>query len=91
MGIQRYCTLDELKEKDVINTENGKNYGCISDIEIDLLLGKIVTLIIPAKENFFKLGTSEVYKVCWEDIERIGEDAILIKCSPPLINTNKKK
>ena len=45
-----------LQEKEVINICDGRRLGCVCDLEMDAISGKICTLIIPecgSKWNFF--------------------------------------
>lgn len=69
--------LSELQEKDIINMNNGKNLGKIIDVTVES--GKIYNFIIEPKRfflNFFKRG--EELSIRWDEIEKIGEDVILI-------------
>lgn len=72
--------LSELQEKEIININNGKNLGKIIDVTVEE--GKIYNFIIESKKfflNFFK-RTDEI-SVKWNDIQKIGEDVILINFS----------
>lgn len=76
----------ELRDKDVINIQNGERLGRICDLDIDLDCARVCSLIIPGKSKFFGLfGRSEDIIVEWKDITLIGEDVILISCgqNPP--------
>lgn len=69
-----------LQEKEVINICDGRRLGCVCDLEMDAISGKICTLIIPecgSKWNFF--GKERAFFVPWRCIRRIGDDIILVE------------
>lgn len=72
--------LSELQLKEVIIIDDGRRLGHISDLEIDPNNGKILAVIILAKEKkggiFGKMDELIVY---WNQIVRIGSDVILVK------------
>lgn len=70
----------ELKSKELININNGKSLGFVSDIEINLEKARIDALIVPGqKSSFFGMfsGSSET-EIKWKDVKIIGEDVILV-------------
>ncbi len=71
-------TFNELKKKSIINVEDGKKLGKISDIQIDMPCGKIANFIIGCSMNLF---SSEHLLITPCEIKTIGEDAILVKFS----------
>ena len=63
-----------LQEKEVINICDGRRLGCVCDLEMDAISGKICTLIIP------ECGSKErAFFVPWRCIRRIGDDIILVE------------
>ena len=76
--MERFSTC-ELREKDVINMCDGVNLGCPCDFEFDVYNGEITALIISRSSGFFRLNRSYDIKIPWKNIERIGEDAILVR------------
>ncbi|MBR4015100.1 MAG: YlmC/YmxH family sporulation protein [Anaerotignum sp.] len=69
-----------LREKEVINICDGKRLGCVCDLELDPVSGKICTLIIPeecGKWSFF--GKERAFFLPWRCIKRIGDDIILVE------------
>lgn len=70
--------LSELQEKDIINIKDGRRIGKIIDAEVTPQ-GQIIYLIIEPKRIFKKIlsSTSET-KISFEDINKIGEDVILV-------------
>ncbi len=83
------CTFDDIRNKEIINIKSGVKMGFADDIEFDTSSAKICRLVIYGKARLFGLlGREEDTAICWSDIEIIGEDAILVSCSPPLRTKN---
>ena len=68
----RICSVNELKNKEVINLCDGSRLGYVSDIEIDLDCGSVISLLVPGDARLFSFGKCELIRVLWCDIERIG-------------------
>ena len=80
--INPFCTYSELKKLEVINVYNGKKHGYILDMEYDLILGKISAILIPKNNsifNCFKRKSEICIKVPYSEIQRIGNDTILVR------------
>ena len=72
--------LSDLQNKDIVNTMDVRNVGNIIDVKIDQLTGAIVSLVVePNKKmlSFMNRGVEE--EISWKNIERIGEDVILVR------------
>ncbi len=71
--------LSELQNKNVINLLDGKNIGNIIDINIDEN-GKMIGLIVEKHKFLISLFTSKKeLSIRWDQIEKIGEDVILVR------------
>ena len=71
--------LSDLQNKNVINLIDGKNIGNIIDISVDNN-GKTTGLIVEKHRFILSYFTSKKeFVVRWEQIEKIGEDVILVK------------
>ena len=70
----------ELKMKDVVDLARGKKLGYVEDVEIDADEGKIKAIIIPENKNPILNFLSKRHDIIidWENIEKIGEDVILV-------------
>ena len=68
-------SLCELKKKQVINTCNGKKLGKINDTLISFPSGKIISFEVGSSISFCQENITII--PC--EIEKIGEDAILVK------------
>ena len=70
--------LSEFQNKDVINIVDGKKIGNIIDCKIDRETGEIISfLLVPYKGIFSFKGSGKV-EIAFKNIERIGEDVILV-------------
>lgn len=70
--------LSEFQNKDVINIKDGKKIGNIVDCKINPESGQIESfMLIPIRGVFSFRGSNKV-EIKFKDIERIGEDVILI-------------
>lgn len=78
------CRIMELQSKEVICIRNGVCLGKVCDVEVDTCSGRLCSLVIYGKLRCFGLlGRGDDFIICWEDIEVIGEDTILVSCDPP--------
>lgn len=75
-----FCSIQELRNKQIVSVETGSVIGFLNDIQIDTLSGKISNLIVFGKPKLFGfLGRENDLLVPWEHIEVIGEETILVK------------
>lgn len=71
--------ISELKQREVININDGKRLGIVYDVEIDMEKGKIDAIVIPGTGRVLGLFSRESdIVVSWENIKKIGMDVILI-------------
>ena len=70
--------LSELQGKDIINTIDGKKIGNIVDVNIGLN-GNMESFVVEKGRFFFKLFGREEVLVRWDQVNKIGEDVILVK------------
>ena len=71
--------LSELQNKNLVNVSNGKNIGNIIDVYIDYQSGNIKSFIIESKGSILTfLNKDNDMEVKWNDIQKIGEDVILV-------------
>ena len=69
--------LSDLQDKDIVNISDGKKIGSIIDVNIDAE-GGMKNLVV--EESKFTLFSSKnEMEVMWKQIEKIGEDVILVK------------
>ena len=90
--MKRMTTM-ELKEKVVINLNDGAQLGYASDFEFDVCDGKILSIIIPGERRLFGGYKTEDIIIPWCNIECFGEDAVLVRieCAGCYISNDKRK
>lgn len=78
------CRIVDLRCKEVISIADGSRLGYVSDVEIDLVSGRITALVVPGKPRMLgMLGRQQDWVIPWEAIHRIGGDIILTGFTPP--------
>ena len=82
------CRIAELRCKEVINLKNGERLGTISDVIIDTCCGKIISLVIACGVSLPFLRCDE-YIIPWCDIDKIGDDTILVNYNCPSAKKRK--
>ena len=71
--------LSDLQNKDVVNVTDGKKVGSIIDVNINFE-GQLESLIVEKSKFFISMFSSaNEIEVRWGQIEKIGEDVILVK------------
>ncbi len=71
--------IQDLFRKEVINLRTGERLGFVSDVEVDVCNGCLVAIVVPEKGHGFTLfGKCEEIVIPWREIQRIGEDLILV-------------
>lgn len=75
-------SLSVLCQKDVISILTGQNIGRVDDIEFCREDALVKYLVIFGRPRFFGIfGRGEDVKIPWENVVKIGQDAILVnKC-----------
>ena len=73
------CCISDLRSKEVINISDGRRLGCIGDLEFDANSGRIISIMIPCDGRLFGFGRKQHIVILWEDVEKIGDDAVLVK------------
>ena len=72
-------TFSDLTCKEVINICDGGRLGCVTDLEMDLCTGAILSIIVPGERSMLGLLKARdeiVIPFC--RIQKIGEDVILV-------------
>lgn len=70
--------LSDLQTKNVVNLRDGKNIGNIIDANINEK-GNIESLVLEVGKTFFSFNRDNDVEIKWQDINKIGEDVILVK------------
>ena len=92
MDNKLFCRIAELRSKEAINLNDGSWLGYICDLEFELETGRILSIIVPGPMRFFWFFPKGEYVIKWSDIEKIGEDIIMVSYEyPPDSKRNKKR
>ena len=71
--------ITELKNRDVVNVNDGRRLGVIGDLDVDLERGVVNSIIIPTQKGFWsKFSASKEHVISWKKIVKIGVDTILV-------------
>ena len=83
------CGITELRNKEVINKNDGCRLGHVCDIEVDTCCGRVAALIIYGRPRCMGLlGREPDIRICWENVEVIGDDTVLVCYAPPAPSFN---
>lgn len=88
-----YCKIGELRDKQVVSVKDGSVLGYVSDVQLDIENGKLVSILLPGKNRGFGfLGREDDIIVPWENIKVIGNDSILVEIDNiSFVNSKKKR
>ncbi len=70
--------LSELSIKDIVNDHDGTKVGKITDLEIDTLTGKILSVKIQGGSKVYQIFNKNATSIPWNRIIKIGSDVIII-------------
>ncbi len=71
--------LTDLRDRDVVNVNDGKRLGVISDVELDVEQGAVKAIIIPGAGGLRGvLGKKNELLIPWDKIIKVGLDTILV-------------
>jgi len=77
-------TFRELCAKEVVQLSNGACLGKADDLELDPQTAQIQSLQLLGRPRFFGLlGRDATLTIPWEEIDKIGVDAVLIRTELP--------
>lgn len=77
-------TFSELCAKEVVQLEDGVCLGKVDDLELDPETARIESLLLFGRPKLFGLlGREDTLTVRWQEIEKIGVDALLVRTPLP--------
>ena len=82
--------FSEFKCKEIINSRTGVRMGFADDVFFDLESGKISSFSVPAQPRFL-FFSGECYMIPFGDIERIGDDVIIVSAEPRKCSTKSER
>lgn len=84
--------FSELKCKEIINSKTGIRMGFVEDVFFDLENGKILSFSVPVATRFMGfLISRDYYMIPFNDIERIGDDVIIISSMPQRVSPKNER
>ena len=77
-------TVRELCAKEVVQLSNGACLGKADDLELDPQTAQIQSLQLLGRPRYFGLlGRDATLTIPWEEIDKIGVDAVLVRTELP--------
>jgi YlmC/YmxH family sporulation protein len=73
------CCINDLRDKEVINICDGRKLGYVDDVEVDVVSGRLVSIVVPCDGKLFGFGKTKRLIILWDSIDKIGDDTILVK------------
>jgi YlmC/YmxH family sporulation protein len=85
--------IADLQCKEVVNVFDGARMGYVNDVELDVDNGRLCAIVVPGPWSFGSLfSKGEEYVVPWGQIEKIGDDIILVRFeTPPQARQRRKE
>ncbi len=72
--------IAELRDRQVVNVNDGTVLGVVGDVELDTNSGKLSAIVIYGRQKAFGiLGREDDIVIPWSEIEVIGSETILVK------------
>lgn len=73
-------SLCELRQKEVVNTRDGRRLGRVMDIEFCQCSGTVTALVVPGEFSLIQSLRGEKCGIVipWDHICKIGDDVILV-------------
>ena len=70
----------DFRQKEVINTKDGKILGFVIDVDAELEAGAIKSIVVAQVGKVLKsLGGKNNITIPWSNVKLIGEDVILVE------------
>ena len=77
-----YIKTSELRDRDVINTLDGRFLGNVCDVDLDPKTGALRALVVETGKGRFPWFKRDDLEIRWQDVILVGIDAILVKLPP---------
>lgn len=85
-------TFRELSKKEVVQVDEGECLGRIDDLVIDDKSARVEKLLMLGRPKLFGLlGRGESLVIDWDEIQKIGANAILVNTPLPEENAQEAK
>jgi len=81
----------DLRQKEIVNINDGARFGFVSDLEFDPVEGRILALVVPGPGRVLGVfGRDQEYRIPWSMINKIGDDIILVDCDSSKVLTESE-
>ena len=78
-GRRTMVRIGDLRDRDVVNVNDGKRLGIINDVDLDIDNGVVKAIIVPAGGGFMGvIGRKQDLIIPWDKIVKVGVDTILV-------------
>ena len=78
----------ELRNKEIINADDGKRLGYIQDVDVNLEDGKLEAIILKGTGKLFGfIGQDKDFVIPWNMIQKVGQDTIIVSVSEKYMNS----
>ena len=71
----------DLRQKEVININDGNRLGFVCDVEVNICKGEIEAIVVPGKMKLLNFSKKDDIVIPWCDVKVIG-DVILVDITP---------
>lgn len=71
-------SFQDLRQKEVVNIDDGKCLGAVCDIVFEQCSGKLLGIVVPGEKRFFSFKKRAEIFINYHHICKIGKDVILI-------------
>lgn len=69
----------DLKDKEVVNTKDGRILGCVFDVDFDMKTGCILAIVVPGPPRIWGFFGHDIdYVIPFKCICCVGPDTILV-------------
>jgi len=84
--------IADLRNREVINVRTGERLGFVSDVQFDIVEGKVSSIIVPGQSRLLGIfGRFADRIIPYECIKRIGDELILIDMERPEVEDIKRR
>ena len=75
-----FCSVNDIRNKEIINIKTWARLGFPTDIEVDLETGRLLSIIVSGGYKLLGLfGKDNDIVIKWENIKNIGDDLIIVE------------
>lgn len=88
-------SINELREKEVINICDGKRLGFICDVQLNVCTGCVVAIVVVYDNRLIGFSKGSEIVIPWDKVQCFGKDAVLVNAGTEiydkLCGSNKRR